>query len=64
MVDISWPLLLTKQNKTTITTRRRREEKKKEKKKKKKDLFRESNPEHPVRCDNSLHDNIKMIVMG
>ena len=33
-------------------------------KKKKKDLFRESNPAHPVRFDNSLHDNIKMIVMG
>ena len=45
---------------------KRREEKKKMKKKikKKKDLFRQSKPTHPVGCDDSLRDNVKMIVMG
>ena len=53
----------TKQNYNNNKKKKRREKKKK-KKKKKKDLFRESNPAHPVRCDNSLHDNVKKIVMG
>ena len=51
-------------NQTKQNYNNNKKKKRRDKKKKKKDLFRESNPAHPVRYDNSLHDNIKMIVMG